>query len=89
MPRISLPPGCYGAKLPTREVNDKPGGHITVTDQEARWIANSSNGQLGILSATQALSFGTKKSRLCPSCARLWNAWSAECPRCGAETQEA
>jgi hypothetical protein len=86
MPRVNLPAGCYGVKLPTREVNDKPGGSITVTDREARWIAKSSNGKLGIVGSTQALTVGTKQGRWCYPCGRLWQAWSRSCPRCGRGT---
>jgi hypothetical protein len=87
MPRINLPAGCYGVKLPTREVNDKPGGSISVTDQEARWISKSSNGKLGIVGSTQTLSVGTKAGRWCVMCHRLWQSWSHACPRCGEETR--
>lgn len=32
------------------------------------------------------VALGTKAGRWCEPCVRLWNAWSAACPNCGAET---
>ena len=87
MPRVNLPPGCYGLRLPTREVNSKPGGAVTVTDQEARWIAKSGNGRLGIVSGSPATAIATKRGMWCFDCVRLWNAWNALCPRCGEPTE--
>jgi len=90
VPKINLPAGCYGLTGPdgskTRRV--KPGTSVTVTDEQARVINHSSNASLGIISGTQAAVIGTKRGRWCPACARLWQAWSVTCPRCGRDTEE-
>ena len=90
MPKIALPPGCYGLTGPdgskTKPV--RPGTSVTVTDEQAKVIRSSSNGQLGIISGVQATVIGTKRGRRCTRCGRLWQAWSVTCPRCGRDTEE-
>jgi len=89
--RIQLPPGCNGldARDGTRYNATKPGGSVVVEDRHADQLTRSSNSNTasGLLSAKQALSFGTRAGRWCTSCRRLWNAWNAACPRCGGQTE--
>jgi hypothetical protein len=88
MPKINLPPGCYGLTGPdgskTRRV--KPGSSVTVTDEQARVINKSGNASLGIISGNQSVTIGTRKGRRCTRCGFLAQVWSLECPRCYAKT---
>jgi len=87
MPQVQLPTGCNSLKFSDgKEYYGKRGGHVNVSDEHAREIGSSSNGQLGIVSGTQALVVGTKRGQWCWPCGRLWQAWSAECPKCGQPT---
>ena len=90
MPRVSLPPGCYGLKVRGmgKTPNVRPGSSVTVTDEQARAIKKSPNGQLGIVSAGQSLAIATKKGRWCGACRFLAQSWSVACPRCGGATTE-
>jgi hypothetical protein len=88
--RVQLPQGCTG--LDTRDGKrynaTRPGGSVVVEDRHAAELAKSSNSNrsMGLLSARQPLSFGTKAGRWCAECRRLWNAWNDRCPRCGEST---
>ena len=90
MPRINLPPGCYGLKVAGmgKTKNVRPGTSVVVSDEQARAIKKSSNGQLGIVSSSQALTIGTKNGRFCEDCGFHAQAWSKKCPRCGGTTRE-
>lgn len=88
MAEVTLPPGCYGIEMGDGTKYDaNRQGRVTVSDEHAPYIKSSQNGQLGIVSP-RGLTFGTKKGRRCAPCARLWNAWSTTCPRCGQETED-
>lgn len=86
--KVQLPPGCSGfdCKDGTKYNAGKPGGSVTVSDRHAAAINGGQYGDLGLVSARGALSFGTKRGQECPRCSRLWNAWNDVCPRCNAET---
>lgn len=88
--KVQLPPGCSGfdCKDGTKYTAARPGGSVTVEDRHAHAINTGQFGQQGLVSAKGAQSFGTKRGRRCTPCKRLWNAWSAQCPRCGAPTTE-
>ncbi len=89
--KVNLPPGCSGfdCKDGTKYTASKPGGAVSVDDRHAAAINKGQYGQQDFISATGGLSFGTRKSRHCASCRRIWNAWSTECPRCGEPTAAA
>lgn len=82
--KVQLPPGCSGfdCKDGTKYTANRPGGHIEVSDRHADAINGGQYGDTGLVSAKGALSFGTKKSRWCANCARVWNAWNETCPKC-------
>lgn len=90
MPRINMPPGCYGVRFKgvKEPVNSRPGGHIDVSDEQARAIMRSSNGQLGIISGRELVAIATKAGRWCRPCRFLAQSWSTECPRCGGPTEK-
>jgi lipopolysaccharide biosynthesis regulator YciM len=88
MPKINLPPGCYGITLPggANSPRVKPGSSVTVGPEVAKAINGSTNAKLGIISGNQSVTIGTRKGRRCTQCGFLAQAWSRECPRCYAET---
>jgi predicted amidophosphoribosyltransferase len=59
---------------------------VEVSDRHAEAINKGQFCQNGLVSATGAVSFGTKRGQRCDSCGRTWNAWNATCPKCGTET---
>lgn len=66
----------------------RPGGHVTVSDEHAAAIERSDGGDAGLVQARHRGFLGTKRGMVCTSCVprRIWNAWSAHCPRCKAPT---
>jgi hypothetical protein len=85
--KVQLPPGCSGFDCKDgTKYTAKPGGTVTVEDRHASAINKGQYGQQDFISAKGALSFGTKASRHCGSCRRVWNAWNDTCPRCGQAT---
>lgn len=83
LPGASNGKGCYGLKMPDgTQYNDKPGGSVTVSDEHARQIRSSSNGQLGIVSGVQATQIGTRLGQRCLRCGFLAQGWATECPKC-------
>lgn len=94
MKQVQLPPGCRSLRFQdgTRVVASREGGRVTVSDSHAHAIdAMPGNGVAGLVTGnTGTYVVGAKKNgRWCKTCqpARLWNAWSAKCPRCGAATE--
>lgn len=91
MAKVNLPPGCTGldCKDGTRYTADKPGGAVEISDRHATAVKTGQfSGDGHLLGNVGQLSFGTKKSRRCEPCGRIWNAWSTECPKCGEPTVE-
>lgn len=88
--KVQLPPGCSGfdCKDGTKYTASRPGGSVTVEDRHAKAINSGQYGQQGFISGKGAQSFGTRRGMYCGPCKRLWNAWNACCPRCGAQTVE-
>ncbi len=88
--RVKLPPGCSGvdSRDGTKYTAARPGGTVVVEDQHAAEMARSkrTGSDNGMLSLKEGWSFGTKGSRWCEACRRLWNSWSLTCPRCGEGT---
>lgn len=86
--KVNLPPGCSGfdCKDGTKYSASKPGGTVEVSDRHARAINTGQYGDTGFISATAALSFGTKRGQLCETCGRVWNAWNTVCPKCDVAT---
>lgn len=88
--RVALPPGCDGLNMQdgTRYTAPQSGGTVTVADHHARAITRQSRGgDAGLVDGRFKGFLGTKRGRWCSACARIWNAWSRECPRCGAATE--
>jgi len=88
--KVQLPPGCTGfdCKDGTKYTASRPGGSVSVEDRHARAINNGQYGQQDFISAKGAVSFGTKRGKVCDPCRRVWNAWNDECPRCGGATRD-
>jgi hypothetical protein len=88
VPRVQLPPGCFGIETPSgKKYSAKPGGTIEVSQHVADRINKSTAGASGVLRGGELLALGTKRGRSCSSCRRIWQAWSTECPRCGNPTE--
>ena len=90
MAKIQLPPGCRGFDMKdgTRVTAAREGGTVTVDDRHASANAKSQfAGDGNLLTATGAVTLGTKKGKKCPSCSRLWNNWTTVCHSCGTETE--
>ena len=84
--RITLPPGCAGfTTADGRTLKAKPGGTITLEDNDAKRLMRSQHASIGLISK-QSFRLGTRDGRWCTGCRRLWQGWSLECPRCGAST---
>jgi hypothetical protein len=90
MTTVQLPDGCAGLDMANgvKYSADKPGGHVDVSSADATYLNRSWYGQNGVMTGSPRYSFGTRRSRRCTPCKRTWNAWSAQCPRCGADTLE-
>lgn len=86
--KVNLPPGCSGldCKDGTKYTAAKPGGVVEVDDRHARAINTGQYGEKGFISATGAMSFGTKRGMVCEPCGRVWNAWTTACHHCGTPT---
>lgn len=66
----------------------KAGGRVTVEDRHARAVTRQIGGDGGLADGRFKGFLGTKKGRWCSSCARTWNAWNRECPKCKEMTIE-
>lgn len=90
MPRVKLPPGCYGLTMQdgTRYDPNHGSSVVEVSDTHASAIRRGWYGQTGVMVATEQHHIGTRTGRWCTNCrpARLWNAWNTTCRLCGAET---
>lgn len=87
MTRVQLPPGCYGIETPSgKKYSARPGRTLDVPDHVADRIGKSTAGASGVLRGGELLGLGTKRGRFCEPCRRWWQAWSAQCPRCGEPT---
>lgn len=87
--RVQLPAGCGGFRCADGSVySAKPGTSVVLEDHHARSLSKSQHQSIGLVTANEGFSFGTKKSRYCGPCRREWNAWSDLCPKCGLETAE-
>ncbi len=87
--RVHLPPGCSGITCADgTRYSGKKGGFVEVADRHVKAIRNQQGTAAQILTATGAVNIGTKTGRWCKNCqpARLWQAWSLQCPRCGCKT---
>ncbi len=90
MPRVTLPPGCFGLSMQDGTTYNRPNqaGWVEVSDRHADAIRRGWYGQTGVMVADEPHTVGTRTGRWCRTCrpARLWNAWNTHCPRCGATT---
>lgn len=87
--RVELPPGCEGFNMQdgTRYAA-KAGGTVNVDERHAKAVNRQIGGEGGLAYAGGFRGFlGTKKGRWCGACCRIWNAWSHQCPKCGADTE--
>jgi hypothetical protein len=84
MVRVTLPEGAQGvAWEPRGRVTARAGDQVTVSAGHAAAIERFR--RTGPASG-QRFALGTRRGRRCTPCRRLWNAWSATCPRCGEDT---
>lgn len=89
MAKVTLPSGCNGLDMADgTKYNADATGRVEMSNKHAKYLKTSWYGQNGVMTDTQSLSFGTKKTKLCVRCKRAWNAWSETCPRCGEPTVE-
>lgn len=89
MAKVTLPKGCTGLDMADGTKYNADGrGRVEMDSKHSKYLKTSWYGQTGVMSDSQSLSFGTKRSRLCGPCKRAWNAWSTQCPRCGEPTIE-
>jgi hypothetical protein len=87
--RVQLPPGCAGFTCADgSRYSAEAGTSVVLEDHHARSLSKSQHSEIGLVKASEGFSLGTKRGRRCVSCARLWQAWSLECPRCGSPTSE-
>lgn len=89
MPRVQLPPGCYGLEMQDgTKYNRHRDGSIQVSDRHADAIRRNWAGQTGVVVADEPHTIGTRHGRWCTNCqpTRVWNAWNKTCPKCGAAT---
>lgn len=87
--RVQLPPGCAGFRCADGSVySAKAGTSVVLEDHHARSLSKSQHQSIGLVSAGENFSLGTKRGRVCDECARTWQVWSLQCPKCGAETRE-
>ena len=85
--KIQLPPGCGGfTSADGSRYDAKPGTSVEVSDEHAARLRHSAHTSIGMITVDPGTAIGTKKGRYCPPCHRLWQAWSARCPRCGSPT---
>lgn len=88
--RVNLPPGCGGFTCADgTRYNAKPGTSVVLEDQHAKALSQSQHQSIGLVKAGESFALGTKRGRYCEVCARMWQAWSVQCPKCGRETAEA
>lgn len=84
---MHLPPGCEGLTGGAERYRARPGGTVTVTDDDAKRInAMPGNGTAGLVTAAYRVFLGTKKGMRCPADGRVWNAWTEHCHSCGTAT---
>jgi hypothetical protein len=89
MAKVTLPDGCKGLDMADGTKYNADGrGRVDMSPEHAKYLKTSWYGQSGVMTDSQSLSFGTKRSMLCTPCKRAWNAWSTTCPRCGEPTTE-
>jgi hypothetical protein len=91
MPYVNLPPGqrSIGMYDGSRYAAAREGGRVEVDERHVAHInAMDGNGDAGLLNA-RFREYGTrgKAGRVCPCSARVWNSWSAACPKCGGPTE--
>jgi hypothetical protein len=85
---VPLPPGCSGFTMQDgKHYSGREGGTVRVSDEHAPFIRRQVGGDAGLVGYAAFRTYGgTKDGRWCPDCRRLWNRWSACCPRCGQDT---
>ncbi len=86
--RVNLREGCSGFTMTDgTNYTGRPGGHVDVEDHHAPFIRRQAGGDAGLVGYGSFRTFlGTRDGRWCLDCRRLWQAWSASCPKCGADT---
>lgn len=87
--RVQLPPGCAGFRCADGSVySAKAGTSVVLEDRHAKALSRSQHQEIGLVKSGESFSLGTKRGRVCDTCARTWQAWSLQCPKCGAGTRE-
>ena len=93
MPRIPLPPGCFGFADGNRKIlaDRGPGGffvNLEDGDPQLAKLRNQDYASAGLVDAGPEKFFTVRKDdgRWCKPCRRVWNRWSAVCPKCGRDT---
>lgn len=88
MTLIRLPDGCSGLDMADgrKYSAGKPGGLVEMSNTDAKYLRRSWYGQSGVMRGGPQFTLGTRRGRWCAPCKRVWQAWSADCPRCGKTT---
>jgi hypothetical protein len=84
-----MPPGCTGLDMADgSRLNADRNGLVNVDDRHATVLNKSWYARTGVMTAREPHVFGTKGTARCTNCtpSRAWNAWTTQCPRCGAPT---
>src|ERR1700679_708683 len=86
--RVQLPPGCAGFRCADgSEYSAKGGTSVVLEDRHAKALSHSQHQSIGLVKSGESFSLGTKRGRVCDACSRVWQCWSLQCPKCGAETR--
>lgn len=92
MPRVHLPPGCGGFADGDRKylAERGPGSFVNLDDgsPQLKKLAGQDYASAGLVDAGPEKFFTVRKDdgRWCKPCRRVWNRWSATCPKCGRDT---
>ncbi len=94
MPRINLPPGCYGfSDHGEKFIAERgPGSYVNLEDgsPQLKKLKNQDYASAGLVDAGPE-KFVVRKGpegRWCPHCPNntIWHAWTKTCPDCGGTT---
>lgn len=97
MPRVNLPPGCFGISDGDWKMKaNKPGGFINLDDtdpvqkRQLKKLSGQDYAAAGLVDAGPEKFFVQRgpEGRWCPDCddQTIWHSWTKTCPSCGGET---
>jgi hypothetical protein len=92
MPRVNLPPGCFGFADGDRKyiAERGPGSFINLEDGSPQLakLRGQDYASAGLVDAGPEKFFTVRRDdgRWCPPCRFLAHAWAHACPKCGRDT---